>query len=46
MVDSNINTLRDVMKADNSLEYPGASICWTRQMKDAYGNLQKGAVQK
>ena len=46
MVDSNINTLRDVMKADNSLEYPGASICWTRQMKDAFGDLQNGTVYR
>jgi len=35
MVDSNSNTLRDVMKADISLGNSGASNCWTRQMKDA-----------
>jgi len=31
MVDSNSNTLRDVMKADISLGNSGASNCWTRQ---------------
>ena len=30
--DSNSNTLRNVMKADISLENSGAPICWTRQM--------------
>jgi hypothetical protein len=29
MVDSNSNTLRDVMKADISLGNSGASNCWT-----------------
>ena len=29
MVDSNSNTLRDVMKADISLVNFGASNCWT-----------------
>ena len=33
MVDSNSNTLRDVMKANISLGNSGASNCWTRQMK-------------
>ena len=32
MVDSNSNTLRDVMKADISLGNSGAFNCWTRQM--------------
>jgi len=44
MVDSNSNTLRDVMKADISLGYSGASNCWTRQMKNAFGDLQNGTV--
>ena len=44
MVDSNSNTLRDVMKADISLGDSGASNCWTRQMKDASGDLQNGTV--
>jgi hypothetical protein len=43
MVDSNSNTLRDVMKADISLGNSGASNCWTRQMKDA---LQNGTVYR
>ena len=42
MVDSNSSTLRDVMKADISLGNSGASNCWTRQMKDAFGDLQNG----
>jgi hypothetical protein len=46
MVDSNSNTLRDVMKADNSLGNSGASNCWTRQMKDAFGDLQNGTVYR
>ena len=46
MVDSNSNTLRDVMKADISLGNSGASNCWTRQMKDAFGNLQNGIVYR
>jgi hypothetical protein len=33
----NSNTLRDDMKADISLGSSGASNCWTRQMKDAFG---------
>ena len=44
IVDSNGNTLRDVIKADNSLGNSGASNCWTRQMKDAFGDLQNGTV--
>ena len=36
MVDSNSNTLRDVMKADISLGNSGASNCWTSDMKDAF----------
>ena len=44
MVNSNSNTLRDVMKADISLGDSGASNCWTRQMKDAFGDLQNGTV--
>jgi hypothetical protein len=35
MVDSNSNTLRNVMKADITLGNSGALNCWTRQMKDA-----------
>jgi len=46
MVDSNSNTLRDVMKADISLGNSGASNCWTRQMKDAFGDLQNGTVYR
>ena len=46
MVDSNSNTLRDVMKADISLGNSGASYCWTRQMKDAFGDLQNGTVYR
>ena len=33
MVDSNSNTLCDVMKADISLGSSGAYNCWTRQIK-------------
>jgi len=44
MVDSYSNTLRGVMKADIALENSGASNCWTRQMKDAFGKLQNGTV--
>ena len=40
------NTLRDVMKADISLGNSGASNCWTRQMKDALGDLQNGTVYR
>ena len=47
MVDSNDNTLRDVMnKADISLGNSGASNCWTRLMKDAFGDLQNGTVYR
>jgi hypothetical protein len=46
MVNSNSNTLRDVMKADISLGNSGASNCWTRQMKDAFGDLQNGTVYR
>jgi hypothetical protein len=46
MVDSNSITLRDVMKADISLGNSGASDCWTRQMKDAFGDLQNGTVYR
>jgi hypothetical protein len=46
MVDSNSNTLRDVMKADIFLGNSGASNCWTRQMKDAFGDLQNGNVYR
>ena len=46
MVDSNSNTLSDVMKADISLGNSGTSNCWTRQMKDAFGDLQNGTVYR
>ena len=46
MVDSNSITLRDVMKEDISLGNSGASNCCTRQMKDTFGDLQKGTVCK
>jgi hypothetical protein len=46
MVHSNSNTLRDVMKADISLGNSGASKCWTKQMKDAFGDLQNGTVYR
>ena len=46
MVDSNRNTLRDVMTADNSLGNSGASNFWTRQMRDAFGDLQNDTVYK
>jgi len=46
MVDSNSNTLRDVMKADIPLGNYGASNYWTRQMKDAFGDLQNGTVYR
>ena len=45
MVDSNSN-ICDVMKADISFGNSGASNCWTRQMKDAFGDLQKGTVYR
>jgi len=34
------------MKADISLGNSGASNCWTRQMKDAFGDLQNGTVYR
>jgi hypothetical protein len=46
MVESNSNTLRNVMKAIISLGSSGASNCWTRQMKDAFGDLQNGIVYR
>jgi hypothetical protein len=46
MVDSNRNTLRDVMTADNSLGNSGASNFWTRQMRDAFGDLQNDTVYR
>ena len=46
MVDLNSNTLRDVMKASISLENSVASNCWTRQMKDAFGDLHNGTVYR
>ena len=46
MVYLNSNTLRDVMKADISLGNSGASNCWTRRMKDAFGDSQKGTVYR
>jgi len=38
------DTLRDVMKADISLGNSGAFNCWTRQMKNAFGDLQKNGT--
>jgi hypothetical protein len=46
MVSSNSNTLHDVIKADISLGNSGASNCWTRQIKDAFGDLQNGTVYR
>ena len=46
MFNSNSNILRDVLKADTSLGNFGASKCWTRQMKDAIGDLQNDALKK
>ena len=46
IVNLNSNTLRDVMKADIFLGNSGASNCWTRQMKDAFGNLQNGTIYR
>ena len=46
MVGSNSNTLHDVIKADISLGNSGASNCWTRQIKDAFGDLQNGTVYR
>jgi hypothetical protein len=34
------------MKADISLGNSGASNCWTKQMKDAFGDLQNGTVYR
>ena len=45
IVDSNTNTLHDVMNANISLGNSGASNCWTRQMKDVFlGYLQNGST--
>ena len=44
LIQTESNTLRDVMKADTSLGNSGASSRWTRQMKDAFGDLQNGTV--
>ena len=46
MVNSKSNTLRDMMIADISLGNSGASNCWIRQMKDAFGELQNGTVYR
>ena len=46
IVNLNSNTLRDVMKADISLGNSGASNYWTRQMEDAFGDLQNGTVYR
>ena len=46
MVDLNSITLRDVMKTDISLGNSGAYNCWSRQMKDAFGDLQNGTVYR
>jgi len=46
MVDSNSKTLCDVMKADIFLGNSGASNCWSRQMKNAFGDLQNGTVYR
>ena len=46
MVDSNSNTLLDVMEADIFLGNSGASNCWTRQLKDASEDLQNGTVYR
>lgn len=45
-MDSNSNTLRDVMKADLTLGNSGASKCWTRQLKEACQDLQNGTIYK
>ena len=34
------------MKADITLGNSGASYCWIRQMKDAFGDLQNGIVYR
>ena len=44
MVDSNSNALLDVMKADIFFGNSGASNCWIRQMKDAFGDLQNDII--
>ena len=46
MVNSNSNTIRDIMKANISLGNSGVSDCWTRQMKDAISDLQNGTVYR
>ena len=46
MVDSNSNTLRDVMKADITLGNSGAFYCWPRQVKDAFDDLQNDTVYR
>ena len=46
MVDSNSNTLRGFMNADIFLGNSDASNCWTRQMKDAFSDLQNGTVYR
>ena len=46
MVDLNSITLRDVMKTDISLGNSGAYNCWSRQMKDAFGDLQNSTVYR
>ena len=35
-----------MIKADISLGNSGASNCWTRQMKGAFGDLENGAIYK
>jgi hypothetical protein len=44
VIDSNSNTLCGVMKVDISLANSGASNCWIRQMKDAFGDLQNDII--
>ena len=46
MVDSNSNTLRNVMKADITLGNSGAFYCWPRQVKDAFDDLQNDTVYR
>ena len=46
LIQTHGNTIRDVMKADISLKNSVASNWWTRQMKDAFGNLHNGAVYR
>ena len=45
VIDSNSNTLCGVMKVDISLANSGASNCWIRQMKDAFGDLQNDIIR-